>query len=320
MTVSIQTPDWVPGTGTPELLLSPLTHLGLIRISGEQTRQFMQGQVTSDINGQQADEWRWGAHCDPKGKMLASFRSLFWGDDLLLMMPVSSVALDLPQLQKYAVFNRVELSDATENLAMVGIAGEQAAQFVREHIGIVSAQVTQLDDKLLLQDGERFIVLLPRDQRDALLAQAPQAVYDHSAWQQLEILAGYANIGAHHAGQYVPQMCNLQALDGISFNKGCYMGQETVARMKYRGGNKRALYIVKGEINVLVNDESQVEIRLDDGSFRRGGNVIEAAQTGNHVVLTAVLPNDTDDTAVLRLASDDTSELSLLPRPYNLED
>lgn len=320
MTAAIQTPDWAPGTGFPALTISPLTHLGLIRISGEQTKQFIQGQVTSDVYNQQANEWRWGAHCDPKGKMLASFRTLFLGDDLLMLMPRSAIGVDLPQLQKYAVFNKVELTDASESLAIVGIAGEQAAEFVAQHLGETADAVTALGDKLIVKDGERFVVILPAEQMNELLALKPEAVYDQSAWQQLEILAGYPNLPAQHANQYVPQMCNLQAVNGISFNKGCYMGQETVARMKYRGGNKRALYIVRGEVNELVTAESQLEIQLEDGSFRRGGNVIEAVQTGNQVLLSAVLPNDTELNAKLRLSGDESSELTLLPLPYSLED
>ncbi|MGI2258837.1 tRNA-modifying protein YgfZ [Shewanella sp. GXUN23E] len=320
MTAALQSPDWVPGTGFPALVISPLSHLGLIRISGEQTRQFMQGQVTSDIYNQSKDEWHWGAHCDPKGKMLASFRSLFDGDDLLLLMPRSAVAVDLPQLQKYAVFNKVELTDASDTLIILGIAGEQASRFVTDHIGPDEAAVTALDDALVLRDGERFMVITSIAKADALMALAPEAVFDHSAWQQLEILAGYPNLPAAHANQFVPQMCNLQAVNGISFNKGCYMGQETVARMKYRGGNKRALYIISGTVNDLVNADSQLEIQMEDGSFRRAGAVLEVAQTGNKVLLSAVLPNDTEPDAQLRLAGDDASELKLLPLPYSLED
>ena len=320
MTAAIQTPDWAPGSGFPSLAISPLTHLGLIRISGEQTKQFIQGQVTSDVYNQQADEWRWGAHCDPKGKMLASFRTLFMGDDLLMLMPRSAIGVDLPQLQKYAVFNKVELTDASESLCIIGIAGEQAHQFVCDHIGPAEALVTQLDDALVMRDGERYLVITNSARAEALLALAADSAFDHSAWQQLEILSGYPNLPAEHANQYVPQMCNLQAVNGISFNKGCYMGQETVARMKYRGGNKRALYIVRGEVNALVSAESQLEIQLEDGSFRRGGNVLEVVQTGNQVLLSAVLPNDTELNAKLRLSGDDASELMLLPLPYSLDD
>ncbi|MCF1428954.1 MAG: tRNA-modifying protein YgfZ [Shewanella sp.] len=320
MTAALQSPDWAPGTGFPPLVISPLSHLGLIRINGEQTRQFMQGQVTSDIDKQSKDEWHWGAHCDPKGKMLASFRSLFDGDDLLLLMPRSAITVDLPQLQKYAVFNKVELTDASDTLAILGIAGEQASRFVTDHIGPDDAAVTALDEALVMRDRERFIIITSAAKAEALMALAPETVFDHSAWQQLEILAGYPNLPAAHANQFVPQMCNLQAVNGISFNKGCYMGQETVARMKYRGGNKRALYIASGTVNDLVDADSQLEIQLEDGSFRRAGTVLEVAQTGDKVLLSAVLPNDTELSARLRLAGDDASELKLLPLPYSLED
>ena len=117
----------------------------------------------------------------------------------------------------------------------------------------------------------------------------------------------------------MPQMCNLQAVNGISFNKGCYMGQETVARMKYRGGNKRALYILAGTTQNTITLESQLELALGAG-FKKTGTIIEYAQSGEHVILTAVLPNDTTEAAVLRFADDETSSLSVQPLPYSLDD
>ncbi|WP_342345842.1 hypothetical protein [Shewanella dokdonensis] len=110
-----------------------------------------------------------------------------------------------------------------------------------------------------------------------------------------------------------------QALDGISFTKGCYMGQETVARMKYRGGNKRALYILKGQASVSVTPESTLELALAEG-FRPQGTILEAVQIDGQLLLTAVLPNDTADDAVFRIAEDPQSQLTLQPRPYVLEE
>jgi hypothetical protein len=133
------------------------------------------------------------------------------------------------------------------------------------------------------------------------------------------MLAGYPGLSAVHRAQFVPQMCNLQALNGISFTKGCYMGQETVARMKYRGGNKRALYILQGQATVAVTPESTLELALEE-SFRPQGTILEAVQIDGQLLLTAVLPNDTADDAVFRIAEDPQSQLTLVARPYSLEE
>lgn len=319
MTISASQPDWDFITTSPALMLSSLSHMGLIEVTGEQGRSFIHGQVTTDITSLAADQWKWGAHCDPKGKMLASFRTFAIADSLFMLMPTSTLELDLPQLKKYAVFSKAELSDVSSQYQIIGVAGSEAQAFMTQQFGDVSAALTLVDGGAVLRDGERFIVIFANDKAAALISASQQTLVDASAWQALEIKAGYPNIDASHSGQYVAQMCNLQAIDGISFNKGCYMGQETIARMKYRGGNKRALYILSGTTSTTINTETQLEIALEDG-FRRGGNIIECVQQGENVLLTAVLPNDTENTAKLRIADDESSQLSILELPYSLVD
>lgn len=319
MTISVSTPHWDLDASLPPLMLANLSHMGLIKVVGEQGRSFIHGQVTTDISSLAANQWRWGAHCDPKGKMLASFRTFAIQEALFMLMPRDVIEVDLPQLQKYAVFSKATLSNASAEWTLLGVAGEQANQFVGEHFGEVTQELTLVDQGAILKDADRFILVLTPEAAATLVAQSQQSVFDASAWQALEISAGYPNIAASHASQYVPQMCNLQAVNGISFNKGCYMGQETIARMKYRGGNKRALYILRGHTELQISLESALEIEMEEG-FRRGGQILEFVQRGNQVLLTAVLANDTENTAKLRFADDEQSSLHIQALPYSLED
>ncbi|WMB73812.1 tRNA-modifying protein YgfZ [Shewanella oncorhynchi] len=319
MTISVSTPHWDLDATLPPLMLANLSHLGLIKVVGEQGRSFIHGQVTTDISSLATDQWRWGAHCDPKGKMLASFRTFAIQDALFMLMPKDAIEVDLPQLQKYAVFSKATLSNASAEWTLLGVAGEQASQFVNKHFGDIQQELTLIENGAILKDAERFILVLTPDAAAALVAQSELSVFDASAWQALEIAAGYPNLATSHASQYVPQMCNLQAVNGISFNKGCYMGQETIARMKYRGGNKRALYILRGHTNLQINLASGLEIAMED-SFRRGGQIIEFVQRGNQVLLTAVLPNDTANDTQLRFADDEQSHLTIQALPYSLDE
>lgn len=319
MTISVSTPHWDLDATLPPLMLANLSHLGLIKVVGEQGRSFIHGQVTTDISSLATDQWRWGAHCDPKGKMLASFRTFAIQDALFMLMPKDAIEVDLPQLQKYAVFSKATLSNASAEWTLLGVAGEQASQFVNKHFGDIQQELTLIENGAILKDAERFILVLTSDAAAALVAQSELSVFDASAWQALEIAAGYPNLAASHASQYVPQMCNLQAVNGISFNKGCYMGQETIARMKYRGGNKRALYILRGHTSLQITLASGLEIAMED-SFRRGGQIIEFVQRGNQVLLTAVLPNDTANDTQLRFADDEQSHLTIQALPYSLDE
>ncbi|NMH65852.1 tRNA-modifying protein YgfZ [Shewanella salipaludis] len=324
MTISVSHPNWDLDAPQPDLLLAKLSHLGLIRICGEQGHSFIQGQVTTDISSLGKDQWRWGAHCDPKGKMLASFRIFDLDDSLFMLLPSSSIGVDLPQLQKYAVFSKAELSDVSGDWQLFGVAGDKAERFIHDTFAVTSdgaamAGLTPIEGGAILKDGSRYLLMLSSAAAAAFEQRLDTQVYDASAWQALEILAAYPNLGAEHAGQYVPQMCNLQAIDGISFTKGCYMGQETIARMKYRGGNKRALYVLAGHTEAELGLDTKLEIALEDG-FRRAGQIIEYVQRGQQVLLTAVLANDTQADARLRVADDAASSLRVLALPYSLQD
>ena len=321
MTLSTSLPTWALNGQQPSLVLSHLSHLGLMSVTGEQGRSFIHGQVTTDISSLEPQQWRWGAHCDPKGKMLATFRTFAVGETLMLMMPRDTLAVDLPQLQKYAVFSKAELSDVSEQWLLLGVAGEQAATWLSNKFGPLDSELTSINNGVIIHDAGRYIVALEQTAAAAFIAELDETVYAATAWQEQEILAGYPNISAAHNAQFVPQMCNLQAVNGISFNKGCYMGQETVARMKYRGGNKRALYIVNGVVSAPLTADSVLEIALEEGAgFRRAGTIIESVQRDNQLLLTAVLANDTPLDANLRIAADETSQLGLIKLPYSLEE
>ncbi|QFU21332.1 tRNA-modifying protein YgfZ [Shewanella eurypsychrophilus] len=324
MTLSVSQPNWNLNDPIPSLIFSNLSHMGLMSVTGEQGRSFIHGQVTTDITSLEKHIWRWGAHCDPKGKMLASFRAFTIDDALMMMMPADTLAVDLPHLAKYAVFSKAELANVTDDYLVLGVAGEQAQTWVNDHftIGVnnsIEQEVTDIPGGVLLKDGARFIIVMDKETAQSFLTSVNQDIFDASAWQALEINSGYPNIAAPQQGSFVPQMCNLQAVNGISFNKGCYMGQETIARMKYRGGNKRALYILSGSSSETITLETKLELALEDG-FKRTGTIIEVVQSGEQVLLTAVLPNDTENTAKLRIAGDEASLLTIKPLPYSLED
>lgn len=316
MSITLQNAYWSLDSKLPELFISKLSHLGLISLEGEQAERFLQSQVTSDVARLNNYDWCWGAHCDPKGKMLASFRLFKALNNLWMLMPKSTAATDLPHLQKYAVFSKVTLTDATISKHIYGVAGVDGASFMHHHFGEIAQAVTEVDGVIIIKDDERFLLVVDADTTHRFLQ--GQKIYDSSSWQGLEILSGYPNISANHSGEFIPQMCNLEAIGGISFEKGCYMGQETVARMKYRGGNKRALYILSGTVSNQLTKDGFVEIELDNG-HRKAGNIIEYVQRDSQVLMTVVLANDTDAQARFRVAGDSESVLTIRPLPYSIE-
>ncbi|MFM4957890.1 tRNA-modifying protein YgfZ [Aeromonas veronii] len=284
-----------------------LTKLAITRISGQDRVKYLQGQVTCDVNALQPGQQTPGGHCDPKGKLWSNFRLLCLDDSLLLLTSPSVLERQLPELKKFAVFSKVEI--AADERHATGIAGTGSDGWIAEQFGLLQSGL--IDGGMAVKIEQDRWLLVSNQQADAL----PQG--DESLWWGLEIKAGLPHMEAVHQGEFIPQMLNLQALDGISFNKGCYMGQETVARAKYRGANNRALFLLAGTAGEPVASGDTLELQLGD-NWRRSGMVLNAWQHQGQVWLTAVLPKDTEADAQFRLKQDEGSRLTLQPLPYAL--
>ncbi|MGY3884842.1 tRNA-modifying protein YgfZ [Aeromonas aquatica] len=293
-----------------EPTLFPLTDLAITSLTGQDRAKYLQGQVTCDVNALLPGQSSLGGHCDPKGKLWSDFRLLCLEDRLLLLTKPSVLVHQLPELKKFAVFAKVEIGE--NHGQAVGVAGQGTDGWVATRFG--------LSQTALIEGG--MAVRVEAD-RWLLVSEQPLAIDlpagNESLWWGLEIKAGMPHMEAVHQGEYIPQMLNLQALDGISFTKGCYMGQEIVARAKYRGANNRALFVLAGQANAPVASGDPLEIRLGD-NWRRSGMVLNAWQQEGQLWLTAVLPKDTEADAQFRLKQDEGSSLGLQPLPYPLID
>ena len=291
-----------------EPTLFPLTDLAITRLTGNDRVKYLQGQVTCDVNTLQPGQSTLGGHCDPKGKLWSDFRLLCLDESLLLLTKPSVLARQLPELKKFAVFAKVEIGEFQGQA--IGLAGQGtdawiAAQYGLQETGLVEGGMA------VRVEAERWLLVSEQPLDIGL------PVGQESLWWGLDIKAGIPHLEAVHQGEYIPQMLNLQALDGISFTKGCYMGQEIVARAKYRGANNRALFVLAGQASGPVASGDTLEIQLGD-NWRRSGMVLNAWQHDGQLWLTAVLPKDTEADASFRLKQEEGSRLALQPLPYSL--
>ncbi len=291
--------------------LYPLARLGIIRISGADRVKYLQGQVSCDVQALQIGQQCLGAHCDAKGKMWSSFRLLVLEEALLLLTEKSLLPRSLAELKKYGVFAKVEIQDASDAYQLSGLAGSGSDAWMLQQHG--------LNESGLLTNGiaarvspDRWL-LLSQSKLETSLVQC-----DEADWWGMEILAGYPHMSVKHQGEYIPQMVNLHALGGICFTKGCYMGQETIARAKYRGANNRGLFILQGQSSHPLQVAGTLEVALGD-QWKRSGQILDCWQQGDQLLLTAVLPLDTEPQARFRCKEYPESSLSLLPLPYALE-
>ena len=292
--------------------LFPLARLGIIRLSGAERAKYLQGQVSCDVQALQVGQQCLGAHCDAKGKMWSSFRLLVLEEALLLLTEKSLLPRSLAELKKYGIFAKVEIQDASSEYQLSGLAGAGSDAWMLQQHGLNESGL--LTNGMAARIGSDRWLLLSQSALETGLAQR-----DEADWWGMEILAGLPHMSAEHQGEYIPQMVNLHALGGISFSKGCYMGQETIARAKYRGANNRGLFILQGQTKHPLRIADTLEVALGE-QWKRSGQILDCWQQDDQVLLTAVLPLDTEPQARFRCKEYPDSSLFLLPLPYSLED
>lgn len=307
------------------LTLISLEDWALVTLNGADTVKYLQGQVTADIEKLAADQHVLCAHCDAKGKMWSNLRLFQQGEGFAYLQRRSVLDSQLAEIKKYAVFSKVSIA-ANNDAVLLGVAGFQA----RAALAGIFAQlpdaehpVTHDGDTALLhfsQPAERFLLVTTATVAEQLASalQEQAELNDSQQWLTLDIEAGYPIIDTPNSAQLIPQATNLQALDGISFSKGCYAGQEMVARAKFRGANKRALYWLAGKGARIPAAAEDLELKLGD-NWRRTGTVLAASQLADGTLwVQAVLNNDLAADSILRVREDTTSELAIKPLPYSL--
>lgn len=307
------------------LTLISLEEWALVNASGADHVSYLQGQVTLDVAALADNQHRPAAHCDAKGKMWSNLRLFHRGEGMAFIERRSLRDTQLTELKKYAVFAKVTLVPDDEAV-LLGVAGFQARAAlagVFDALPDAGSPVIQQDDSTLLWfnlPAERFLLVTTAAKAQALqdkLAGEAQ-LNDSQQWLALEIEAGYPIIDSATSAQLIPQATNLQALDAISFKKGCYTGQEMVARAKFRGANKRALFWLAGKAGVIPAANDALEMQMGE-NWRRTGTILAACQLDNgEVWVQAVLNNDLEADTVLRVQGDEGGKLAIQPLPYEI--
>ncbi|MGQ8365085.1 tRNA-modifying protein YgfZ [Glaciecola sp. 1036] len=300
--------------------IAELTSLRAIRVSGEESAKYLHGQLTVNTEQWEPRQSRLTAHCDFKGKMWQQSYLQKFQNDFLMIGHHQGADASIEQLKKYGVFAKVDITIA-EDLFLVGASGEQAEKTLRnlfsklptKHLETVEESVGSIT--LIDISQARYLCVFTHQGKQVIddamsTAYAPEAYFDY-----LEISDCIGNVQQATCNEYVPQMFNLQLLNGIDFNKGCYMGQEVVARTKFLGKNKRALFLLEAD-QVLenLNAGDTLEKQIGD-NWRRSGTLIRSAVDDSTTRVLAVLPNDTEYSDVLRLKDSEVT-FTVLPHPY----
>ncbi|HEM7949665.1 tRNA-modifying protein YgfZ [Citrobacter koseri] len=308
------------------LTLITLDDWALASITGTDSEKYMQGQVTADVNQLTEQQHLLVAHCDAKGKMWSNLRLFRDGDGFAWLERRSLREAQLTELKKYAVFSKVAIAPDDERV-LLGIAGFQA----RAALANIFSELPN-SEKQVVSEGastllwfehpaERFLLITDVATAESLTEKlrGEAALNNSQQWLALDIEAGIPVIDSANSGQFIPQATNLQALGGISFKKGCYSGQEMVARAKFRGANKRALWSLAGKASRVPEAGEDLELQMGE-NWRRTGTVLAAVQLDDgQVLVQVVMNNDMEADSVFRVR-DDANTLHIVPLPYSLEE
>lgn len=303
--------------------ITPISHLGVIRAVGADAASFLHGQLSNDFALLKFDQARLAAFCTAKGRMLASFigfrRS---ADEILLICDCSLLAPTLKRLSMFVLRAQCKLSDATADFALYGLAGHAA-----EHLAGKDATAWMLTQ----QADAHVLSLYPAAGKQRALwigpaGQAPEGqLIGEDLWQWSEVQSGVATLSAPVVDAFVPQMLNYESLGGVNFKKGCYPGQEVVARSQFRGTLKRRAYLVHAEQALSVGQEVFSAEDLEQAT----GTVVQSAaapQGGWDAIVSMQIASATRDDLFAHAAlaegqSADAGQgiaLKVLPMPYEL--
>lgn len=291
---------------------------GLLLASGAEARAFLHAQLTNDVQNLSADAARRAGWCSAKGRLLATFLVVPAGvDRFLLQLAGSLVAQAGKRLSMFVLRAKVKIEDVGAQWAQFGLIGpEGEAALVRAGLaapaGVLACSHGAEGTIVVRAGARRWLVLAGVDAAEALVARLalPEAPVDR--WRLEEVRDGLPGVVADTQDLFVPQMVNLELLGGVDFRKGCYPGQEVVARTQYRGQLKRRM--VRARVTGGTGLAPGQDLYGEDG--QPVGTVVNAVPAGEAVELLAVVPIAAlESGAPLRVAPGGTA-LDLLPLPY----
>lgn len=302
-----------------------LNEHSLIAVNGTDARAFLHRQVTCDIEGLPSAASSYGGFCSPKGRLFATFLVWRTANGLMLQLPRLLCEPMQAQLSKYVLRAKVHISDQSDAFVRFGMHGARSVETLEKMFGPLPGGVHTVahpqDATILTFPGERIEIIVPAEKSSTLSAALRNAACEKTArvWDLMDIQAGIPNILPPTREAFVPQMVNLDLIGGISYSKGCYPGQEIVARMHYLGRLKSRAYLA----HLDGTDEPQPGDSLysvDHGSQATGTIVnVAPVPTGGYDLLAVIQIASANSTRI-RWRTPEGPALTLRALPYSVEE
>lgn len=288
-----------------------LTDWSLLHFSGPDTPGFLHGQLTCDVLALQPGTSTYGGYCNPKGRLLATF--LLWMDDggYTMLLPSAIAEAIRRRLTMYVLRAKVKIEDITARHSCIGITGSAAVADIAALGGALPER-----QHALTRNEKAVVVHLPVQRYLAITLQTPaQLPVDNEAWAAADVAAGIPFIVPATQEEFVPQMVNLDLIGALSYTKGCYPGQEIVARTHYLGRLKQRMF----RSSVAAPANAGDKLYCADLGDQAAGMIVAGVVTadeGSDVL--AVLRTANAESEPYHLGSPQGPRLEITPQPYRI--
>lgn len=302
---------------TKTALVSPLSGFSLLAVTGNDRHTFLHGQFINDLNLIEESKAQLSAWCNPKGQVITNFIIINTGISYLLLFKHELKEFVQKRLRMFVMRSDVTIEDITESSPLVGVSNTKDLTSLGDNIPTNAGEVHAVDGLVIVclpDNSGRYLITGNIEALTKKLPDLNNTFTSSSVWELLDILAGLPWISSATQEQFLPQMLNLDILKGLSYQKGCYPGQEVIARLHYRGEVKKRLQIIKSEVELIVGDN----IYINQTETKAGAIVNSSHHPDGTFYSLAII---TLDNVNNELFSDTevAKEISIIKLPYTID-
>ena len=302
--------------------MADLSDYSLVEVVGDDAKSFLFGLTTSDVKQVSPSYSQFSAICDTKGRVIASFIIINRAGAFYLFLPKDMVEQVVRKLRLHVLRAKVTINCSGDQVKLIGLSGLDSTNVLAQYLAIPTpanapGETVHCGDfsivRLPGQANPHWLVVGSNDSMTGLWDKlsAKLQTIDQEAWHALDINNGVPFIVPSTSGEYLPQMLNFEAMGGLSFTKGCYPGQEIIARLHYRGKLKRRLYVAHSDTDSLPAAGTQL---FHPDSTNCIGHVLSAARQHNgKIILQAVIEIEQHDQGEVVLDKPEGTKLIFVP-------
>ncbi len=292
--------------------ITAIAHLSIISVTGKDASQFLQGQLSCNINELSDSTSFFTAFSNAKGRTISSLLVLKQAENYILILPEELIEKVINKLRMYILRSEVKIKNITDESAIIGVTTNQDLLPIQPETNFSINNSSEITIKFPSKDN-RFLIVSPVSHAKALWTQLIQnnnlTICNSTSWRYQDISAGIPWLTEATSEQYIPQMLNIDKLGGISFNKGCFTGQEIIARTHYLGKAKRALFLAECNSTALLDNDIQI---ITDNNEQSTGKVLSLQSNGQTIRLLIVMPTTDSELKNLIFNNSNQDKINLI--------